>query len=60
MVPTGTNMGIPITYFKNHISKNLQLEKDISTTASDFLFDALNLVNKEDEALKMLLLAKNP
>ena len=59
LVSTGTNMGIPITYFKNHISKKPTiLEKDISTTASDFLFDALNLVNKEDEALKMLLLAK--
>lgn len=59
LVSTGNNMGIPITYFKNHISKKPTiLEKDVSTSASDFLFDALNLVNKEDEALRMLLLAK--
>ena len=59
LVSTGNNMGIPITYFKNHISKKPTiLEKDVSTSASDFLFDALSLVNKEDEALRMLLLAK--
>jgi len=59
LVSTGTNMGIPITYFKNHVSKKTSIsENDISTTASDFLFDALNLVNKEDQALRMLMLAK--
>jgi len=58
-VSTGTNMGIPIIYFKNHISnKPIILNKNSSTTASDFLFDAFNLIDKKDEALKMLLLAK--
>ena len=59
LVSTGTNMGIPITYFKNYIlNKQTIFRKDNSNTASDFLFDALNLIDKEDEALKMLLLAK--
>lgn len=59
LVSTGTNMGIPIIYFKNYISnKPTIIKKDISTTASDFLFDAFNLIDKKDESLKMLLLAK--
>ena len=59
LVSTGNNIGIPITYFKNYISnKPTILKKDSSTTASDFLFDAYSLIDKDDEELKMLLLAK--
>ena len=70
LVSTGTNMGIPISYFENYISKDKRNKENKSSQADGFsvenkssqadgfLLEAFNLRNTEDNALKMLLLAK--
>ncbi len=70
LISTGTNMGIPISYFENYISKDLRskenktsqaddlLVENKSSKADDFLIEAFNLLDTRDNALKMLFLAK--
>ena len=70
LVSTGTNMGIPISYFENYISKDIRSKENKSSQADDLLvvnkssqaddllIEAFNLLDKKDNALNMLFLAK--
>ena len=58
LVSTGTNMGIPISYFEAYISKGTRILKNKSSRADDFLVEAFNLLDTKDNALRMLMLAK--
>ncbi len=58
LVSTGTNMGIPISYFEDYISKGTKISENKKSSADDFLVEAFNLLDTEDNALKMLILAK--
>ena len=58
LVSTGTNMGIPISYFENYISKDIRSKENKSSQADDFLIEAFNLLDTKDNALKMLFLAQ--
>ena len=58
LVSTGTNMGIPISYFEDYISKGTRILENKSSRADDFLVQAFNLLDTKDNALRMLMLAK--
>jgi len=66
LVSTGTNMGIPISYFEDHILKQIRIVENKSPQvlenkvylADDFLVEAFSLLNQDGNELKMLMLAK--
>jgi len=58
LISTGTNMGIPISYFEDYISKVTKTSENKKSSADDFLVEAFNLLETKDNALKMLILAK--
>tara|TARA_B100000886_G_scaffold102259_1_gene67951 strand:+ start:382 stop:1896 length:1515 start_codon:yes stop_codon:yes gene_type:complete len=70
LISTGTNMGIPISYFENFISKDIKSKENKTSQADDllaenkssqadvFLIEAFNLLDTRDNAINMLFLAK--
>ena len=58
LISTGTNMGIPISYFENFVRKKSTVKEYKPNKADDFLIKAFNLRNYEDNSLEMFILAK--